>query len=330
VSGVLIIGGGLVGSQLARLLVAAGERPAIMDRALQPEALAEIVDLARVRLVEGDVLRPLSLAQAIRECGITEIVHTAANPLLTLGAQRDPYGAIELNVMGTVNVLEAVRVHELKRVVVASSNVLNHFLAGGEGNGDPAREEAFMRPTTFYATTKQAIENLGLNYARWCGVDFAAVRYGAVAGPWRGRGGGGPSNLLREAVERALRGEEAVVPAAGLEWVYAKDAARGTMLALRAPRLASRVFNITMGYVCKPDELAAALKAAVPGTRVRIETPAASAAAMPSMQHASDLSLAKEVLGFTPEYRMADAVRELAEWHAGRARADAEDRRANA
>lgn len=315
---VLIIGGGLVGSQVARLLVESGERPVIMDRAAQPDALADIVDLTRVRLVEGDVLRPLSLTQAIREYGITDVVHTAANPLLTLGAQRDPYGAIELNVMGTVNVLEAARVHGLKRVVVASSNVLNHFVAGGEGKGDPAREEAFMRPTTFYATTKQAIENLGLNYARWCGVDFAAVRYGAIAGPWRGRGGGGPSNLLRDAVQSALRGAEAVLPAAGLEWVYSKDAARGTVLALRAAALASRVFNITMGYVCGPDDLAAALKAAIPGARVRIETPAASAAALPNMDRASDMSLAHEVLDFTPQYRMPDAIRELADWYGGR------------
>jgi nucleoside-diphosphate-sugar epimerase len=315
---VLIIGGGLVGSQIARLLVEAGERPVIMDRAAQPQALADIVELARVRIVEGDVLRPPTLEEAIREHRITDVVHTAANPLLTLGAQRDPRGAIELNVMGTVNVLEAARTHGLKRVVVASSNVLNHFLAGGEGAGDPSREEAFMRPTTFYATTKQTIENLGLNYAQWCGVDFAAVRYGAVAGPWRGEGGGGPSNALREAVECALRGEEAVVPAAGLEWVYSKDAARGTVLALRAKSLTSRVFNITMGYVCGPDELAAAVTAAIPGARVRIGTPTASAPSMPNMIRASDLTLAKEVLGFTPQYRMPDAVRELADWYRGR------------
>jgi nucleoside-diphosphate-sugar epimerase len=310
----LVIGGGLVGAQVARLLVEAGERPVIMDRAPQPAALADIVDASRVRIVEGDVLAPASLASVIEEHRVTDIVHTAANAALTLGAQRDPRGAIELNVMGTVNVLEAARVHGLKRVVVASSNVLNHFLAGGEGGGDPAREEAFMRPTTFYAATKQAIENIGLNYARWCGVDFAAVRYGAVAGPWRRQGGGGPSNVLREAIQCALRGEEAVVPAAALEWVYAKDAARGTLLALRAPDLRSRVFNITMGYVCSPEDLAQALRAAIPGARVRIETPAASSVALPHMAHASDLRLAREVLGYTPHYRMPEAVRELADW----------------
>lgn len=313
----LIVGAGLVGSQVARILVERGERPVLMDPAPQPEALGEIVDLGRVTLIDGDVLRPLTLSLAITEHGITDVVHTAANPLLTVGAQRDPYAAIQLNIMGTVNVLEAARVHKLKRVVVSSSNVLNHFLAGGAGDPDPGApltEEAFPRPTTFYATTKQAIENLGLNYARWANVDFAALRYGAVMGPWSGRGGGGPSNVFREAVRAALAGREGQLPAGAMEWVYSKDAAMGTVLALKAADLKSRIFNCTMGRLVTAEELAAAIREVVPGARTRIETPPAAAVSMPNMRRVSDLSLAKAVLGFTPRYGLTEAVRDMAEW----------------
>ena len=136
--------------------------------------------------------------------------------------------------MGTMNVLEAARFHGIKRVVVASSNVLGHFMAGGEGGGDPAREEAFPRPTTFYATTKQAVENLGLDYARWCGVEFAALRYGAVFGPWRGRGGGGPAtSCARRCAGRWPARRRCCL--GHMEWVYSKDAAHGTVLALKHP-----------------------------------------------------------------------------------------------
>jgi hypothetical protein len=48
-------------------------------------------------------------------------------------------------------------------VVVSSSSVLNHYLEDGEDGGDFRKKEAFPRPTTFYAATKQAVENLGLN-----------------------------------------------------------------------------------------------------------------------------------------------------------------------
>jgi nucleoside-diphosphate-sugar epimerase len=310
----LIIGAGLVGSQVANILVERGERPILMDYAPQPEALAENVELAKTVLIEGDVLKPFSISQAIVQHGITRIVHTAANPLLTLGAQRDPWSAIQLNVTGTVNVLEAARVHGIKRVVVSSSNVLNHFLAGGEGAGDSADEEAFPRPTTFYSATKQTIENIGLNYARWAGVDFAALRYGAVFGPWSGRGGGGPSNIVRGALETALAGAEAAVPTNTMEWVYSKDAALGTVLALDAADLGSRVFNITMGCVVGPDEFAAALSAAVPGARLRPGTPAASAVSMPDMRCVSRLDRARKVLGYEPRFGMQAAMVDMIAW----------------
>ena len=157
----LVIGSGLIGSQIARILVEQGEKPVLMDTAAQPQAIGQIVDLAKVTMVAGDVLRPLSIVDVLRTHGITRIAHTAANPLLTLGAQKEPYAAINLNIMGTVNVLEAARITGLKRVVVSSSSVLNHYLDGGEDKGDFGREEAFPRPTTFYSATKQAVESLG-------------------------------------------------------------------------------------------------------------------------------------------------------------------------
>jgi nucleoside-diphosphate-sugar epimerase len=316
----LIIGAGLIGSQIARMLVDEDGRPVLMDRSHQPQALGEIVDLARVTLVEGDVLRPLDLSKVLREHDIAAIVHTAANPMLTLGAQRNPHAAVELNVMGTMNVLEAARIHDIRRVVVASSNVLNHFIAGGEGAGDAAKEEAFPRPTTFYAATKQAVENLGLNYARWHGMEFAAVRYGAGFGPWSGQGGGGPSNVMRAAVRCALAGEEAVLPSGSLEWVYSKDAALGTVLALQATSLPSRIFNITMGVLLTAEDLAAAFGIVFPGARIRIETPPAAAVALPNMRSASDLSLARSVLGYVPRFGVVEALRDFATWMKMRSR----------
>jgi len=316
---VLIIGAGLVGSQIARILVESGERPVLMDRAPQPGALGEIFDLSRATLIEGDVLQQLSLVQAIRDHDITEIIHMAGNAMFTVGAQRDPYAAIQLNIMGTANVLEAARVMGVRRVVVASSNVLNHHLEGGQGEGDLSREEAFPRPITIYSACKQAMESLGLNYARWFGVDFAAVRYGAVAGPWGGAGGGGPSNVFRSMLLAAHKGEEAVVPAHNLEWVYSKDAARGTVLALKAGALKRRVFNLTMGRLNGPDEISAALRSVFPGVRLRIDAPFDGTPALREHKFASNLGSAKDMLGFVPAYQMNHAVRDMAAWLKSRA-----------
>ena len=307
---VLIIGSGLVGSQIARILVEQGERPVVLDQRPQREALAQIVDLSRIDLVEGDVLRPLTLSQAICKGGITSIVHTAAHPMLTLGAQRDPYAAIQLNIMGTVNVLDAARVHGVKRVVVSSSSVLNGHMSGGEDAGDMTREEAFPHPSTFYAATKQAVESIGHNYAA-IGIEFAAMRYGPVAGPWGGPGGGGPTVMFRDMMEAALAGGEAVIPSAAMEWVYSKDAAHGTVLALQAASLPSRVFNITMGKATSPEEMAAALKEVFPGVKTRFDKPLVSGGARPKP---AEIIRAKKILGYEPEFPMLKAMRDYVEW----------------
>jgi nucleoside-diphosphate-sugar epimerase len=310
----MVIGSGLIGSQVARILVEHGEKPVLMDHAAQPHAIGQIVDLAKVTLIAGDILRPLSIVDALRAHGITKIVHTAANPLLTVGAQKEPYAAISLNIMGTMNVLEAARVCGLKRVVVSSSSVLNHYLEGGADDGDFGKEEGFPRPTTFYAATKQAVESLGLNYARWCGIEFAGLRYGAAFGPWSGAGGGGPSNIVREAMRNALAGKEATVPPGPMEWVYSKDAARGTVMALDAKDLGSRVFNITMGSVTTPSEMASAIAAVIPGAKVKFDAPAGTAIALSNRDTGADLGRAKQFLGYQPEFKLHDALKDLAHW----------------
>ena len=310
----LIIGAGLIGSQIARLLVAQGETPILLDRAPQPHALGEIVDLSKVKLERGDVMKPLSLAELMRANAVSAAIHLAANPLLTIGAQRDPHSAIELNIMGTTNVFEAARVCGVKRVVVASSSVLNHHVAGGDGSGDPAREDGLPRPMSIYASCKLAIEHLGLSYARGFGLEFAAMRYGAVAGPWGGEGGGGPSNDFLGIVRSALADKEAVIPGSNMEWIYSKDAARATLLAAQKPAIAGGVFNVTLGQMTTPDDLATALVEAIPGAKFRLGGGSQDALKLPQHSRASDITRAREILGFRPEYPMADAIRDTAAW----------------
>ena len=63
----LVIGAGLIGSQVARILVERGEKPVLMDIAAQTQAIGQIVDLDKVTPIQGDVLRPLSIVDALQE-----------------------------------------------------------------------------------------------------------------------------------------------------------------------------------------------------------------------------------------------------------------------
>ena len=113
---VLVTGGGLVGSQVARLEIEAGRRPVIFDVAPQLAALEDALGGADgYDVVRGSVLAPLDIVDAVRRFDVSRIIHTAANPMLTAGAQTHPMPAIETNVMGAANVLEVARVMGLER-----------------------------------------------------------------------------------------------------------------------------------------------------------------------------------------------------------------------
>lgn len=307
---ILIVGGGVVGSQVARILAESGRSPVIFDRAPQPEAIRQIVGAEHVEIIKGDVLKGLDLAGALRN--VQAIIHTAANPMLTAGAQKRPYDAIELNIMGTANVLEAASIFGVAKVIVVSSSVLTSNLEGGEDNGDLTREEALPRPKTFYAATKQAVEGIALNYWRWKALDVRIVRYAAVAGPWGGGGGGEPTNIFRGMLEGAMSGSAVEVPNATIEWIYSKDAARGTLLALDAEVGRERVFNLSMGCATTPAALAGALRSAFPAAKIGIK-----AGETPVHRGAMKLDRARLILGYAPEFQMPDAIRDYAAWLQG-------------
>ena len=316
--GILITGCGLVGSQIARLEVERGESPVIIDAHPRIEALKKIVEnleTTSIKLLPGDVLNPFDLARVIREEKIDRIIHTAANPLLTSGAQKNPYNAIKLNIMGTTNVLEAAKTFGVKRVVLTSSSVLYYYVSGGSDMGKTGYEDAFPRPSTIYSSTKLACENLGMCYADLFGFEFVAVRFTAVFGPWPISGGGSSTQGFKEAIETLLGNKPLTLSIHGSEFVYSKDAARGAVLACHATGLKDRVFNISMGRLYSLEDLANIFMKLVPGSKVLLG--AERIANRVSIDSAVNMERAKSQLGYSPEYDMEAALRDYIEWYNG-------------
>ena len=104
------------------------------------------------------------------------------------------------------------------------------------------------------------------------------------------------------------------MPPGAMEWVYSKDAARGTVMALDAKDLGNRVFNITMGALTTPAEMASAIGAAVPGAKVKFEAPAGTGISLSNRDSRGDPARAKRHLGFEPAFRLNAAVQDMAEW----------------
>lgn len=120
----MITGAGMVGCQIARILAEQGERPVLFELAPQMDNIASIVDLARIKVIRGDVLEPLEIMKVVEEEHIDRIIHTATLFGLTVGMQQRAYAGVKLNIMGLANILETARLMKVKRVVFTSSNTV--------------------------------------------------------------------------------------------------------------------------------------------------------------------------------------------------------------
>ncbi len=145
---VLVTGAtGLLGSALCPLLRDAGHDVRAMVR---QSSSTDLVDLASIEIVTGNVLEPESLAVAAR--GVDAVVHAAATVL-----GRDEEAIRRVNVDGTYALLDAVRRHDPGiRFIFASS-----IAAGGFGTSQhPLREDMIPRPATTYGRTKLEAEEI--------------------------------------------------------------------------------------------------------------------------------------------------------------------------
>ncbi len=320
---VLVTGAGLVGCQIAAQLVARGERVVLYDAAPQYSAIADIVPLDGVKVAPGDVLDLPHLLRTIRSEDIDRVAHTAG--LLVAGVARNPYMGVRINVDGTATVLEAARLERLRRVVFASSGTI--YISAYPSFSAPMPEDFRLdilgeRPSMVYAATKLFCEWLGLSYLDAFAVDFVALRFDSIFGPWRGALGGRFSNLMKQLMLGALHRQPVAVDSAltwagGDQFVYSKDAARSVVLALFADpaRLPRRVYNVAMGRLYDFDDIIRLVRQRYPTADITVrEVVTTGLGGAPIRHQAYDMTAAREELGFIPEYDMDRAIADYGEW----------------
>ena len=115
---VLITGGmGVIGAEASRKFVREGHRPVLYSRHRDESLIRDIFDKVDIEL--GSILDRARLAEVFKSRGITHVVHTAA--YISALSAKHPAESVEINVMGTVNVLEAARAANVERVVYTSA-----------------------------------------------------------------------------------------------------------------------------------------------------------------------------------------------------------------
>ncbi len=172
---ILVTGGtGFIGVGLAHKLVEKGEDVVLFDVAPQKERVADIK--GSVKVAQGDLKVWPELMNVVKENDVKGIFHLGS--MLSTPSEGNPWASFQVNVAGTMHVLEAARLFGVKRVVFPSS-----IAAYGLDAGEVLTDETIQRPTTMYGTGKLYGELLGRFYRKKFGLDFRCLRYPSVVGP---------------------------------------------------------------------------------------------------------------------------------------------------
>jgi nucleoside-diphosphate-sugar epimerase len=310
--GILVTGGsGLVGANVVRLLLDRGKRPILFDISINEKLLEALgMEVGSLMTIRGDTLDLPALLSAIREHAIGRIIHLAA--FLGEEVQRRPYSGVKLNILGTLNVLEAARLEGITRVVFPSSGTV-YLGSLGENGVKKVDETIPLNPISIYSATKAGSEFLGRTYARRYGFEFVVVRFAALYGPSPAAFKATREQAIQAMVRAALKSEAGIIPwpyGPG-ELLYGKDAARGAVFACLKENLKNDVFHIGSGEVVGGQDIVDALKAHFPDARITL---AKGERIMPYPEEKThhDHSRSRDQLGYQPEYLLEKALGDYA------------------
>jgi UDP-glucose 4-epimerase len=300
---VLVTGGaGFIGSNLVGALVAAGCDVTVLDN-LSSGYRSNLDPYPEVRFIEGDIRDQDAVDAAVQ--GAEVVFHLAAS----VGNKRsidDPIADAEINVLGTLRMLDAARRHRVRKVVASSS-------AGifGELKTLPIREDHPIEPDTPYGSTKLCSEKLCLAFSKLYDLEAVCLRYFNVYGPNQRFDAYG--NVIPIFAFQMLRGEPLTVFGDGeqtRDFVNVADVVQANLRAAAA-RQVSGSFNIGSGTRITINRLVALLRAATGVEPVVRNGPPRAGDVRDSL---ADIGAARATLGFAPAVSIEDGLAEYAKW----------------
>ena len=305
----LITGGaGFIGCNLARFVLDKGHDVVILDdfSTGKRKNLTEILD--KIILIEGDIRHRETLDKSLQ--GVSAIFHQAA--LASVPASvADPVIAHDVNVNGTINILEAARAAGVKRVVFAASSA-----SYGDNPLSPKLEAMCPMSISPYAANKTACECYMLAYAAAYGMETVSLRYFNVFGP-RQDPFGAYAAVIPAFVTNILRGERPQVFGDGeqtRDFCYIENICHANWLAANAPaeQCNGSPINIACGTAVSLNQILGKLKSLMKSDIQADYLPAR----VGDIKHSlADISLAKEMIGYTPLVYFDEGLERAINWY---------------
>ncbi len=307
---VLTGGAGFIGSHLAEAFVAAGHRVVVIDDLSSGRRENLPLGPPGAELHVLDIRSP-EAAELVAGSGADVLVHHAAQMEVRRSVEEPAYDA-EVNILGTLNLLEAVRRGGVKQVVFASTGGAVY----GEQDRFPADEDHPTRPLSPYGVAKLAVERYLFVYHQAYGLDAVCLRYANVYGERQNPHG--EAGVVAIFLNLLLAGRAPVIHGDGLQtrdYVHVSDVVQANLAALGRPGFG--IYNVGTGLEITVVELAEHLRQAVGTDLVPSHGPAKKGEQRRSVV---DPGRIQRELGAPPPLPLAEGLARTATWFRERAR----------
>jgi UDP-glucose 4-epimerase len=297
-------GGGFIGSNVVRALLARGDDVRVLDN-FSTGSRANLVGLENdVQLVEGDLRSYERVHAAVR--GAEVVFHQGALPSVPRSVQ-DPLTTTAVNIEGTLNVLLAARDEGVRRIVNASSSSVY-----GNTGELPRVETQAPDPISPYAVAKLAAERFCTSFSRVYGMEIVSLRYFNVFGPRQD-----PTSQYAAVVPRFIRviadGEAVTIYGDGeqsRDFTFVDNVVAANLLAADAPGIGGEILNVATGGSVTVNALADDIGAMLGKPVEKHYEPAREADVRASW---ASIEEARRLLRYEPHVDFADGLQRTAD-----------------
>lgn len=240
----LVTGGaGFIGSNIVEELLRQGQEVVVLDNFAtgKRENILPMMKNPLFTMIEGDLRSFHIVRSAVK--GVDYILHQGALPSVPRSIN-DPITSNDVNILGTLNILEAAKEFGVKRVVLASSSSIY-----GNSESLPKVEEMAINPMSPYALTKYAQERYCQVFTQLYGLETVALRYFNVFGPNQD-----PTSqysaVIPKFIRKIMNDQEPVIYGDGSQsrdFTFVENNVWANIQACTAPKAAGEVINIACG-----------------------------------------------------------------------------------
>jgi len=308
--GLVTGGAGCIGSHLVQALSKLSYDVSVLDNLMRGEEalrnLKEVSTECNLKVVVADILDFEKVKDVFKD-DFDIVYHLAALPSHRLALEK-PREYAMIDVLGTINILEAARLSKTNPTIVFASS--NKVYGKQE---TPFREDLPPLPEGPYGQAKLSSEEWCMQYARYYGFNTPIVRYHHVIGPRTQ-----PDREISIFTEQIINHQSPIVHgkfdngkfiSCAADYTDVRDAVEGTILASKVKGY--DVFNLATGKLTTVEEIAKLVMKYL-GTDLPIE----HRGLLPheSLIHLSDVSRAEKLLGFKAKFNVAEAVKSYVDW----------------